>query len=283
MKNIGYYNGKVGPLEEMTVPMDDRALYFGDGVYDVATLIDGKFFAIEDHIDRFFHCCTLMEMPLPITEEQFRQTLNELRAMLDPEVTHAVFYFQASRGIAPRNHPFPVRIKPSIMITVKPMAAPDYTKTGTIIAHPDLRFRMCHIKTINLIPNVLASQRAREAGATEAVLHKDGRVTECAHSGIFILKNGTVITPPLNNEILPSITRKHLVEICKTNNIPLEERFFTLADLRSADEAMLMSTTKLLMPVTAFDGIPMGGRDPELRDRLVALYKDYLEAHLTEN
>lgn len=283
MRNIGYYNGKVGPLEEMTVPMNDRALYFGDGVYDVATLVDGKFFALEDHIDRFFHCCAQLEMPLPITEQQFRRTLGELRAMLDPDIDHAIFYFQASRGIAPRNHPFPARVKPSIMITVKPTAALDPARTGTLITHPDLRSQLCHIKTINLIPNVLASQRAREAGATEAVLHKEGRVTECAHSGLAILKDGVVITTPLSNEILPSITRKHLVEICRANGIPLAERSYSLQELAQADEAILMSTTKLLMPVTALENRPLGGKDPELLRRLLALYDRYVQEHLTEH
>jgi len=282
MRNIGYYNGKIGPLEDMTVPMNDRALYFGDGVYDVVTLIRGKFFALEDHIDRFFHCCRQLEMPLPIPEAEFRRTLGRLRDLLDPDIDHAVFYFQASRGIAPRNHPFPARIQPSLMITVKPMAAPDWDKTAAVISQPDLRYQLCHIKTINLIPNVLASQRAREAGADEAVLHKEGRITECAHSGLAILKNGTVITAPLNREILPSITRKHLVELCRSAGIPLEERFLTLDELREADEALLMSTTKLLMPVTRFGDLPIGGRDPQLLERLRGLYRDYIEDHLTD-
>ena len=282
MRNIGYYNGKIGPLEDMTVPMNDRALYFGDGVYDVVTLIRGKFFALEDHIDRFFHCCRQLEMPLPIPESEFRRTLGRLRDLLDPDIDHAVFYFQASRGIAPRNHPFPARIKPSLMITVKPMAAPDWDKTAVVIAQPDLRYQLCHIKTINLIPNVLASQRAREAGADEAVLHKEGRITECAHSGLAILKNGAVITAPLNREILPSITRKHLVELCRSQGIPLEERFLTLEELREADEALLMSTTKLLMPVTRFGDLPIGGRDPKLLARLRDLYRDYIRDHLTD-
>ena len=213
---------------------------------------------------------------------EFRRTLGRLRDLLDPDIDHAVFYFQASRGIAPRNHPFPARIQPSLMITVKPMAAPDWDKTAVVIAQPDLRYQLCHIKTINLIPNVLASQRAREAGADEAVLHKEGRITECAHSGLAILKNGAVITAPLNREILPSITRKHLVELCRSQGIPLEERFLTLDELREADEALLMSTTKLLMPVTRFGDLPIGGRDPRLLERLRGLYWDYIRDHLTD-
>lgn len=283
MRNIGYYNGKIGPLEEMTIPMDDRAVYFGDGIYDVSTILKGKFFAVDHHIDRFFRCCEELEMPLHITKEEFRGILNQLKSMLDPDVEYATFYYQASRGIAPRNHIYPKDAKPTLLITLKANAAPDYDKKATLITHPDVRFQLCHIKTLNLIPNVMASQRAAEAGVTEAVLHKDGRVTECAHSGLAFLKNGTVVTTPLSCEILPSITRAHLVEICKTNNIPLEERDYTLEELREADEVLVLATSKLFMPAVALEGKPLGGKDPALLGKLRSLYFDYIDAHLTDN
>lgn len=273
MKEVGYYNGVIGPLEEMTVPMGDRALYFGDGIYEATCVANGVPFALEDHLDRMYNSLRLLEIPFTMDRDAVKAELRKVIDAADPEPVQFL-YWQITRGVCPRNHPFPAAdVKPSLMAYVKPTKMKDMNKAYKLISMEDIRFKLCNIKTLNLIPSVLANQRAVEAGCDEAVLHRGTRVTECAHSNISILKDGVLRTAPTDELILPGITRKHLLALAKEHGIPTDERPFSMVELMNADEAIVTSSSALCMRVESIDGIPVGGKDPE---RLKLLQEAYL-------
>ncbi len=261
--NIGYYNGTMGDVESIRIPMQDRALFFGDGVYDFAFACNGKIFAADDHIDRFFNSMRLLEIKPYCSREQLKE---ELQKCLDASGIReeAAIYWQTSRGNCKRNHIFPKEDVPStLLITVNPLKAPDWNRPLKLITIEDTRFLHCNIKTLNLIPNVIAAQRAEEAGCQEAVFHRGDTVMECAHSALLIIRNGTVIAPPLSNLILPSITRKHVLGLCEKTGVPSEIREFSVQEMMDADEVMVLSTSKVMTRADEIDGKPVGMKDPE--------------------
>ena len=274
MKDIAYYNGQTSSISDMKIPMLDRAVYFGDGVYDVAYVHCGVAFALDDHIDRFIRSCSLIRIEPPMGKDELRDTLNDLIAKVDPQEDggDCVLYFQASRGTADRNHPFPEGAKANLMAYVKPVGKKPWGGELKLITLPDTRFLHCNIKTITLIPAVMASQKAAEAGCDEAVLHRRGRVTECAHSNVMILLNGRLRTAPTDNLILPGITRKHLVELAPSLGIPVIEEPFTIGEMMRADEVIVTSSTAFMRRATEIDGSPVGGRDAATYERLREQY-----------
>ena len=241
-KNVGYYNGEIGPLEEMKVSMGDRALYFGDGIYEATCAANRIPFAIEDHLDRMYNSLRLLEIPFKMEREQVKAELQKVLDAAEESPVHFL-YWQVTRGNAPRNHVFPQGVEPSLMIFVKPHAMKSMDIPYKLISLEDTRFKLCNIKTLNLIPSVLANQRALEAGCDEAVLHRGSRVTECAHSNISILKDGVLRTAPTDELILPGITRKHLLALAKENGIPTLEEPFSMVELMNADEVIVTSSS----------------------------------------
>lgn len=272
-KNVGYYNSVMGPLEEMTVPMNDRAVYFGDGIYEATLVANRVAFALEDHLDRMYNSLRLLEIRFTMTRDQVKAELQKVIDAAEEAPVHFL-YWQISRGVSPRNHPFPGEdVKPSLMIYVKPTKLKPIDQTYKLISMEDIRYKLCNIKTLNLIPSVLANQRAVERGCDEAVLHRGARVTECAHSNISILKDGVLRTAPTDELILPGITRKHLIELAREHGIPVDERPFSMVELMNADEAIVSSSSAMLKQVESIDGIPVGGRDTQ---RLRMLQEVYL-------
>ena len=277
--NVGYYNGEMGPLEEMKVPMGDRALYFGDGIYEATCVANRVPFALDDHLDRMYNSLRLMEIPFTMGREEIKA---ELQKVIDAaeEAPCLFLYWQISRGVCMRNHPFPgAEVKPTLMIYVKPVTMKDMNKRYKLISMEDIRYKLCNIKTLNLIPSVLANQRAVERGCDEAVLHRGSRVTECAHSNISMLKDGVLHTAPTDELILPGITRKHLLQLCAANDIPVVEAPDSMVELMNADEIIVSSSSALLMGVESIDGIPVGGKDPR---RLRLLQDAYPEKFARE-
>ena len=218
-KFVGYYDGKLGPLEEMTVPMGDRALYFGDGIYEATCVVNRIPFAMEDHLDRMYNSLRLMEIPFTMDREEVKAELQKVIDAAEDAPT-LFLYWQVSRGVCLRNHPFPGKeVKPVLMAFVKPFSMPSEDRTYKLISLEDVRYKLCNIKTLNLIPSVLANQRAMEQGCDEAVLHRGSRVTECSHSNISILKDGVLRTAPADELILPGITRKHLLQLAREEQL----------------------------------------------------------------
>ena len=278
-KNVGYYNGEIGPLEEMKVPMQDRTVYFGDGIYEATCVANRVPFAMDDHLDRMYNSLRLLEIPFDMDRDTIKAELQKVIDAAEDSPVHFL-YWQISRGVAMRNHPFPGEdVKPVLMAYVKPHKMKDMEAPYKLISMEDIRFKLCNIKTLNLIPSVLANQRAVEAGCDEAVLHRGSRVTECAHSNISILKDGVLQTAPTDELILPGITRKHLLALAKEHGIPVDERPFSMVELMNADEAIVSSSSALCIRVASIDGITVGGKDPE---RIQLLQKAYLEKFYRE-
>ena len=276
MKTLGYYNGKIDELEQMSVPMLDRACYFGDGVYDVAYSRNYHIYALEEHIERFFHSAELLRIAPPMTKDALTALVNDLIERLD--TGDLWVYFQLSRGTGLRSHAFLKDNKSNLWIMMKPAKIRDTYQPMRCITMDDTRFYHCNIKTLNLIPNVLATQATAEAGVDECILHRNGTVTECAHSNISILKDGKLITHPANELILAGTGRAHLMAECRRQSIPTEERPYTLDDLMEADEVLITSASALCIRVTEVNGKTVGGKAPDTVKALQdALLKDFLE------
>lgn len=266
MQKLGYYNGTYGPLEEMTVPMNDRVSWFGDGVYDAGPCRNYTIFAIDEHIDRFFRNAAALEIEMPVTKAELKKILTGLVYELD--VGNLFVYYQVTRGTGVRNHVF-TKGAGNLWITMTPAEISDGTVPIRLITTEDTRFFHCNIKTLNLIPSVVASQRAAEAGCREAVFYRPGgRVTECAHSNVHILRDGTLYTAPTDNLILAGIARAHLLRACEALGVPYKEEAFTLDELFAADEVIVTSSSNLCLRTEAIDGRPVGYKDSALYERL---------------
>lgn len=278
MREIAWYNGVLSTIEDARIPANDRAFYFGDGIYDVATVRKKVCFALEDHLDRFFNNARLLRLNLKQTREEVREICLGLLEQLDDGIEEAVLYFQASRGTAPRGHAFPEQGYANLYFTLKPAAFKKFGTEVSAILKEDIRFYMCHIKTLNLLPNVLAQQEAKEKGCYETILHRGDRVTEGSHSTVAYFKDGVFCTPPADELILPSITRKHYVALCEKIGIPVRIAPFTVEELLNADEILIMSTTALMMRCTTVDGKKVGGKDPAVLAKVEAAYKNKILA-----
>lgn len=277
MKTLGYYNGNIDELDRITVPMLDRACYFGDGVYDVTYSRNHCIYALEEHVERFLHSAELMRIRPKQTKEELCALLKELVGCLD--AGNLWVYFQLSRGTGFRTHAFLANEDSNLWIMIRPAEIRDVYAPMRCITGEDTRFYHCNIKSLNLIPSVLATQSTVEAGVDECILHRGETVTECAHSNISILKDGTLYTHPANNLILAGTGRAHLIQFCKKFNVPVVEQPFTLAELMAADEVIVTSASALCIQVVEVDGTPVGGKSPALLKKLQdALLKDFVTA-----
>lgn len=276
MKNLGYYNGKWDEIENMSIPMTDRVCFFGDGVYDATYSRNYKIFSLDEHIDRFYNSARLLEINLPYTKDELKDILTDMVSKMDTGENFV--YFQATRGSdAVRSHIFSEDSKANIWINIYHKEILDLTKKVQLITMEDTRFLHCNIKTLNLIPAVIASQRAKEAGCFEAVFHRNGRVTECAHSNVHIIKNGELITAPTDNLILPGIARGHIIDACKKLNVTVREEPYFLEQLLDADEVLVSSAGALCLSADKIDGKSVGGKATDLLGKLQAyLLKDFL-------
>ncbi len=263
MKDLGYYNGKFGPIDEMTVPMNDRVCWFGDGVYDATYSRNHKIFNLKAHVDRFFSSAALLDMIVPCSKEELTELLCGLVKKVDDG--EQFVYFQLTRGgHGNRLHVYHEPIPGNLWITLRPLKVKNTYAKIKLITMPDTRFLHCNIKTLNLIPAVMASEAADRAGCDETVFHRDGRVTECAHSNVHILKDGVFRTAPTDNLILPGTARAKLIFYCKTLGIPVDETPFTVDEMMNADEIMISSAGSFCLAAESIDGTPVGGKAPKL-------------------
>lgn len=278
MKNLGYYNGKYDLIEKMTIPMNDRVCYFGDGVYDATYSRNHIIFALDEHIDRFFNSAGLLKIKVPYTKNELKEILNEMVKKVDDG--EQFVYWQLTRGTGMRNHIFPGDdVKANLWIVLKPCKVKDMSQKLKLITEEDTRFLHCNIKTLNLLPSVMAAEKADKAGCQEAVFHRGDRVTECAHSNVSIIKDGIFRTAPADNLILPGIARSHIIKMCKKFNIPVNETAFTVKDLMEADEVIVTSSGQFCMTASEIDGKPVGGKASEIVKKLQnALLEEFLEA-----
>lgn len=286
LKNLGYYNGKYDTIDKISIPMTDRVCFFGDGVYEATPARNGIIYCLDEHIERFFNSAKLVEIDIPHSKDELKAILTDMLSKVDTSATggEALVYWQLTRGAeVPRNHCFPQNCPARLWITVTPRPLPDVYRKASMISHEDIRFFMCNVKTLCLLPNVLASEKASRAGAEECVQYRaeangiKNRVTEGAHSNVHCIKDGAFYTAPLDNLILPGISRRNIINACKKLGIPVREEPYSLSFLRSADEIIFSSSSNPCVVATKLDGEAVGGKAPELLKRLQdALLEDYL-------
>lgn len=269
MKDLGYYNGKYDVIDNMYVPMNDRACFFGDGIFEVAYVRNYKIYALDEHLNRMYKSAAYLKYNMPLSKEEFASLLNKLSLKVDSP--DQLLYWQVSRGTAMRSHAPQSELTANIWVTVTPkvMLPPDIPMK--LITFPDTRFYHCNMKTLNLLPTVMASIAAREAGADEAVFHRNEIVTECAHSNLCIIRNdGAIQTAPADELILPGVTRAHMVSACHELGVECVESPFTIKEMMNAAEVVVITSGAQFRPVQYVDGIHVGGRAPEL----VKLFQD---------
>ena len=276
MQRVGYFNGEIGPLDDMTIPLCDRSVFFGDAVYDAVLVLGGTCYTLDGHLDRLYNSCHLAQIAFDMGRDTLKSEIERLISAADGGAE--MLYIEVTRGAAPRKHEFPKDARPNLIMSVTPLTLPDRGKRATLVSFEDRRFEYCNIKTVNLLPNVFAAQKTAECGATEALMHRGDRLTEAAHSSILMLSSGVLLMPPLDRFILPGITRAVLTRLAKANGIPTEERIITVDELLKADEILLCSTTKCLLRVFEVDGAPVGGKDEALAQRLQDLLYADIEA-----
>lgn len=278
MENLGYYNGAYAPIDEMKVPMNDRVCYFGDGVYEATMVRNHKIFALEDHMERLYNSAGLIRMEIPITKDAYQALLKELVQKVD--APDQMLYWQVTRGTAPRNHIYPgAEVKANVWVTIKPMKVKDQSQKLKLTTTEDTRFLHCNIKSLNLLVNCMAATKAEDLGCDECIFHRGEIVTECAHSNISIIKDGVFITHPTDHEILPGITRKHIIQICHEHQIPVRETPFSMAELMDADEILVTSSTQLCRSAASVNDVPVGGRATEL---VKLIQETYLQKYVDE-
>jgi D-alanine transaminase len=274
MPDIGFLNGRFMPLNDVTISVEDRGFQFGDGVYEVIRTYSGMPFQLEAHVERLQRSARAIELDIPDQKEWIEWVAQGVGRAGYGECK---VYLQVTRGHAPRDHAFPKNIPPTIMMSVREMRPLDaaISRSGiAAITMEDLRWGRCDIKSINLLPNVLARQRAVEAGAFEAVLVRQGIVTEGSVSNVMIVRGARVVTAPEGSQILSGVTRRMVLDLATANGIAVEERAFSRDELLQAEEVFLTGTTVEVLPVVRVDGAPVGhGRPGSMTERLSALFK----------
>lgn len=273
--SIVYLNGAFLPRQDAKLDIEDRGALFADGVYEVIRYYRGRAFELQAHVERLRHSLDAVRIHRPDDFERLAALSDELvkrNAMPEAKV-----YWQITRGAAPRDHVFKAHggPKPTVLMlaySADPVPANAPPKLFKTILHADERWNNCWIKSLMLLPNVLARTKASEAGAQEAILHRDGRVTECTASSLFIVKQGELITHPADQWVLGSITRHVLIDEARAIGIRVHERVFTVDELLAADEAIIAGTTVHVCAVTHIDGVErFGGRAGSIATRLQSL------------
>lgn len=261
---IAYFNGRYLPKNEIVISPEDRGFLFADGLYEVIRSYSGKLFRPKDHLERLSAGAGAL---------QFNQTdfgfLEEVcyRLIQENRLTQgdAVIYMQVTRGVAPRSHAFPPAGTPlTVYAAAKPFEPHHEESENGIrtILIPDQRWARCDIKTVGLLANSLAHQRARNSGCTEGFFVRDGAVMEGTHSNVMAVFGGRLITPPKTNYILAGITRGYVLELCREISIPFTEAPLFEAEIRNADELMIVGTTVEVTPVIAVDNAVIGSGRP---------------------
>ena len=277
MQAIAYYDGKIGAPDELMVPFNDRVHFFGDGVYDATVGANGKVYLLQDHLDRFYTSAKALDIHIPLEKQALGALLTQLLAQVEG-TTHFV-YWQVTRGINDRNHVYPEGMPGKLWVMIRPNHLNDPDVPIKLVTAPDTRFYHCNIKTLNLIPSVMAAQDASRRGVQETVFHRDGIVTECAHSNVSILKDGVFYSHPNDELILRGIAKTHMIGACYRLGITVMEKPFTLEDLRAADEIIVTSSSNFCLHACELDGAPAGGKDPAtlkaIQDAVLQEYYDY--------
>ncbi|MDH3630456.1 MAG: D-amino acid aminotransferase [Gammaproteobacteria bacterium] len=283
MTRIVFLNGDYLPEDEAKISIFDRAVNFGDAIYEVAGVLDGKLIDFEHHMQRYFNSLEKLSIESPLEQTQILEAFRRLVEL--NQVDEGLVYMQVTRGVAERDFVWPEDIKPNVFMFTQPKASIENSaaETGiTLASTADIRWARRDIKSVNLLAQVLAKQAAHNAGAYEALMvDAEGFVTECGSTSFFIVKDDLVLTRPLSNDILPGVTRRAVVALCNSHGLRLVENRFTLDDAKSADEAFISGASTYILPVVKIDDQEISAGIPgELSRRLREIYIGYARASL---
>jgi D-alanine transaminase len=283
MTRIVYLNGDYMPDHEAKISIFDRAVNFGDAVYDVAGVLDGKLIDFEHHMQRYFSSLQKLSIESPLSKDEILQAFRRLVELNHLE--EGLVYLQVTRGVAERDFAWPEGIKPNVFMFTQAKQAEEKEagRNGIKLASTvDIRWARRDIKSVNLLGQVLAKQAAHEAGAYEALMvDGEGYVTECGSTSFFMVQDNEILTRPLCNDILPGVTRRSILALCAVKGFKLNETHFTLEQARNADEAFVSAASSFILPVVNIDGHQLsGGKPGELTLQLREIYLEHVRASL---
>ena len=272
-----FLNGKLLPAEQATVSVLDRGFIFGDGVYELVPVYSRVPFRLDEHLARLERSLGETRIRNPHSRAEWRSHIYKLIDAQDFDDQSV--YFQVTRGVAKRDHAFPKAAEPTVFMMSNPLVNPlpaQLESGAAAVSAPDNRWLRCDIKSISLIGNVLLRQLSAEAGAAETILFRNGKLTEASASNVFIVRRGVIQSPPKTNLILPGITYDVIVELARANGLPLEFREIPEAEVRSADEVWVSSSSKEVLAIVELDGKRVGdGRPGPVFRRMHQLYQEF--------
>ena len=275
--NTVYLNGEFLPLEEAKVPVLDRGFIYGDGIYELIPVYAGRPLRLKEHLARLQRSLDAIRLANPHTDAEWAALIGSMIARNGSGDIYV--YFQITRGVAKRDHAFPKDTPPTVFMMASPLPTPprEQVENGVAcVTMQDNRWLRCDIKAISLLGNVLLRQAALDAGGAEAVMFRDGLLTEGSASNILVARDGKLLAPPKDHLILPGVTYDLVLELDAKHVVPFEVREITEAEVRSADELMLTSSTKEVLAITQLDGKPVGnGKPGPIFRQLHGLYQDY--------
>ncbi len=276
-RNTVYLNGEWLPLAEARVSVLDRGFMLGDGVYELIPVYQRRAFRLDAHLARLQHSLDGIRLANPLSNAQWREVIGQVVAA--HEADDQSVYLQVTRGAAPRDHAFPADTPPTVLVMSSPMSRPEpaqFEHGVRAVSTDDIRWRRCDLKTLNLLPNVLAKQQAVDAGCVECIMFRDGVLSEGAVSNIFAVKNGVILAPVKDQRVLPGITYDLVLELAQAHGLAYEVRDIREAEVRDADELWLTSSSREVQAIVELDGRPVGsGKPGPLYRRLHALYQDF--------
>ncbi|WP_455377442.1 D-amino-acid transaminase [Petrachloros mirabilis] len=277
MPDIAFLNGRFTSLDDAKVSIDDRGFQFGDGVYEVIRTYKGRPFQLEAHLSRLDHSARALDIRQPYSHQEWSQHILEgIRRAAYPEVK---VYIQVTRGVAPRDHAYAADLSPTVVMTVRELhhlSRSVQAASVSAMTVEDIRWGRCDIKSINLLPNVLARQQAKRMQMFEAILVREGVVTEGAVSNVMAVRAGVIITAPEGPRILSGVTRAVVIEIARQSGLEVQERYMPRHELYDAEEVFLTGTTVEVLGVTQIDGRIIGeGRPGVVTGRLAGLFAEH--------
>jgi D-alanine transaminase len=283
MTRIVYLNGEYIPDHEAKISIFDRSVNFGDAVYDVAGVLDGKLIDFEHHMQRYFSSLAKLSIESPLTQNQILQAFRRLVEL--NKLDEGVVYLQVTRGVAERDFVWPEGLQPTVFMFTQVKSSSEYDDAShgvRLASTDDIRWARRDIKSVNLLGQVLAKKAAHDAGAYEALMiDGDGFVTECGSTSFFIIRDDEILTRTLSNDILPGVTRRTIIALCELKGFKLSQTRFTLEQALDADEAFISCASSYILPVVQIDDREMSAGKPgpvtlQLRD----IYLEYVRASL---
>lgn len=254
MGALACINGEFMHIEKATIPIEDRGFQLGDGIYEVVIVYRKRIFMLEPHLERLEESARLIHLPIGYSREEIESLCYELLEKSGME--EGQIYLQVTRGVYPRQHNMPEGIPSTLVMTIRDR--PEVPTHVHLLTMEDIRWDLCMVKAIDLLPNLLAKRRAREAHCHEALFIRRGRVLEGASNNLFIVRGGLVMTPPLSKHILKGVTREVVLDICRRKKIPYAQKDITREELLLADEVFLTGSLFEVRPVTRIDGYTIG-------------------------